>query len=282
MVDLPENSADYPTAVRQIDSGELAVGGDTAKPPNEQLLALASRTAYLKGVSDGHDAAIANLNTAIQGKQNLNGVLTLLSALSSQLDGNGKLPPNQILATDANGDFELIDKSVDGFARVIHQKAVANVAGGLGAQSDWTVVPLNTIVRNIGNIITLSNSTVTIQPGEYLIEGRAFCCGVIRAQSRLRDITNGVTLVQGESVGSTQDTFTAGAGALTLTQASTFCDRLTFNAVTDLRMDLIITHEHQYSASLGVNVFGTNPSLQIPTAQGLNENYSSLVFERVG
>ncbi|NEP10636.1 MAG: hypothetical protein F6K14_10560 [Symploca sp. SIO2C1] len=282
MVDLPESNAAYPPAIRQIGHGELAYGGDNTKPPNEQLLALASRTSYLKGLVDGHDAAIANLNTALNGKQDLNKVLTLLGAIASQLDDNGKLPPDKVLATDANGNFELIDKPVDGFARIIHSLPVGNIAGGLGAENTWTVVPLNTIVRNIGNIITLANSTVTIQPGEYLVEGKAFCCGVIRAQSRLRDITNGVTLVQGDSIGSTQDTFTAGAGTLTLTQVSTFCDRLTFNAQTDMRMDLIITHEHQYSASLGVNVFGTNGSLQVPTAQGLNENYSSLVFERIG
>lgn len=103
MAALPESATNYPAAVRQIDSGEFAVGGDTTKPPNEQFLSLASRTAYLKAQLEGIQIQVQSLLTTLDG-------LTIgqeVQAHSAALDGLAALilQNNQLLGTSGTGNI---------------------------------------------------------------------------------------------------------------------------------------------------------------------------------
>ncbi|NEP10846.1 MAG: hypothetical protein F6K14_11660 [Symploca sp. SIO2C1] len=196
MPNLPEDSATYPAAVRQIDSGELAVGGDITKPPNEQLLALASRTAYLKGVSDGHDAAIANLNTALNGKQNSSATLSAIANLT--------LIANQFIGTDAAGDIAL--KSVPTISVAILQDFKSGF-GGQGDTTGWLKRDLNDKQESGTSFCTLNgDSTFALPAGSYFVFARVPGTMVDKHQARLTNNTDGINYK-----GSSTQTLTAAA-----------------------------------------------------------------------
>ncbi|NEP55982.1 MAG: hypothetical protein F6K31_03025 [Symploca sp. SIO2G7] len=193
MVDLPEDSASYPSAVRQIDSGEFAVGGDTTKPPNEQLLALASRTAYLKGVADGHDTAIANLAS---GKQNSSTTLSAIAGLN--------LIANQFIGTDGAGNIAL--KSVPTISVAILQD-FKSAFGGQGNTTGWLKRDLNDKQETGTSFCTLNgDSTFTLPAGSYLVFARVPGTMVDKHQARLVNNTDGINYK-----GSSTQTLTAAA-----------------------------------------------------------------------
>ncbi len=193
MPNLPEDSASYPDGIRQIDSGELAVGGDTSAPPNEQLLALASRTAYLKGVSDGHDAAIANLSA---GKQNNSATLSAIANLT--------LIANQFIGTDAAGDIAL--KSVPTISVAILQDFKSGF-GGQGDTTGWLKRDLNDKQESGTSFCTLSgDSTFALPAGSYLVWARVPGTMVDKHQARLTNNTDGINYK-----GSSTQTLTAAA-----------------------------------------------------------------------
>ncbi|NEP14530.1 MAG: hypothetical protein F6K14_30900 [Symploca sp. SIO2C1] len=261
------------------DADMVLIPRDTYQAASNVLNAIASLSATPDTVIGRNNTGnIANLT---KGQSN-NQVLTLLSALSSQLDGNGKLPPNKLLATNADGDIELIDKALSspvGFVKVVHRLATASLGGNPLNDKQWSVVPLNTLIHNVGSIIqSFGNNQIVVKPGEYIITGRAFCCGVTRSQARLWDVTNSQTLGTGESMGGSVDTFAPG---LTLTQSSLVSNYVSFSDMTTIRLEVIVTRSHQYGASFGVNVFGDNPSIHVPQDQGQGEYFSSLTIQRV-
>jgi hypothetical protein len=69
-------------------------------------------------------------------------------------------------------------------------------------------------------------------------------------------------------------------GGLTLSQHSIVSGEVTLTANTEIELQAIFTHLHQFSATWGVNVFGSGGT-QVPTTEGTTEQYSSLILERI-
>jgi hypothetical protein len=255
MPNLPENSASYPAAVRQIDSGELAVGGDTSKPPNEQFLALASRTAYLKGVADGHDAAIANLSS---GKQDADSTLDAIANLA--------LVANQFIGTDGNGDIALKSITIPTISVAILQDFKSGF-GGQGNTTGWLKRDLNTKSESGTSFCTLNgDSTFTLPAGSYLIWGRVPGTMVDKHQARLTNNTDAINYK-----GSSTQTLTAAAvsGQSITTDSWVFA---TF-AIADTKTFQI---EHRIYDTI------IDRSLGAEVGTGLGEVYTQVVVVKLG
>lgn len=82
---------------------------------------------------------------------------------------------------------------------IIEDQKAANTPGGTATAGSWFTRVLNTIVTDIYSIVSLSSNQVTLQEGIYWIKGSAPAYFVDRHKTRLRDITNGVTLAVGSS-----------------------------------------------------------------------------------
>ena len=235
----------------------------------------------------------SNYNTVVSRLDGIDTALTGLtigeevqaySAILQQLSGL-TLAANRLLGTSGTGQ---ITQYARGYSRIEHRLAPGNIGGNpTGTVSTWVTVPLNTIARQSGALsgsaIALVGNGISLPAGTYRARGRAYGCGVVRFQSRLRDVTNGNTLSIGESVGSSNDSFVNDAtyGTLTLSQVSNVDDEFTLSATATIELQAIYKKYHQFSASLGVNVFGSGAS-QIAAASGTDEKYSSLILERVG
>lgn len=220
------------------------------------------------------DATVAGLTVG----QEIQGYSAILQAIAGLT-----LKANHLLGVNGAGAIEQFAR---GYARIEHRTAPASLGGNPTATAGtWATVPLNQITRQTAALgaIAMSNNAVILPAGTYQFRGRAYGCGVVRFQSRLRDITNGVTLSVGESHGGARDTFATDAtfGALTLTQISVVEDEITLAAQTLIELQAVYRQYHASSATLGVNVFGAGAS-QIAAVQGTDEKYSSLVINRVG
>jgi len=145
----------------------------------------------------------------------------------------------------------------------------------------WTPIPINKILRKSGylnpdGVAFLSGNRIRIPAGSYKIIGRVFGCGVIRFQSAI-SINNTIVAV-GESIGSSKNAFTAG---LTLCQVSEVSTEVDLSVEGMIALEGIYSHLHEFSASLGVAVFGSDANLQVPILPGAEEIYSSITINRV-
>lgn len=252
MPNLPEDSASYPTAVRQIDSGELATGGDVTKPPNEQLLALASRTAYLKGVADGHDAAIANLST---GKQNTS---TTLSAIA-----NLALIANQFIGTDGAGNIAL--KSVPAISVAILQDFKSSF-GGQGNTTGWLKRDLNNKTESGTSFCTLNgDSTFSLPAGSYLVWARVPGTMVDKHQARLANTTDTI--------------YYKGSSTQTLTAAAVSGQSITTDSWVFATFAIAATKTFQIEHRIYDTIIDRSLGAEVGT--GLGEVYTQIVVVKV-
>jgi len=195
MVDLPESSANYPAAVRQIDSGEFATGGDPTKPPNEQLLTLANRTAFLKAQVDALAAAIKGLTIGeeVQEHSDTLDAIALLNLIADKFIG-----------TDSAGAIAL--KSVPTISVAILQDFKSSFAGE-GNTTDWVKRDLNAQQETGTSFCTLNpDSTFSLPAGNYLVIARVPGTMVDKHQARLVNNTDGINYK-----GSSTQTLTAAA-----------------------------------------------------------------------
>lgn len=202
MADLPENPAVYPAAVRRIDSGEKAFGTDTTKPPNEQLLALASRTAYLKQQLDNIASQITSINTALAGLtigEEVQAFDTSLQAISDFV-----LVANRFFGTD--GSAAITQRVIPAIAVAVLQDNKASF-GGTGNNTNWLTRDLNTIETIGAAFCTLSANAFTLTAGSYLLIARVPATMVDKHQSRLFNVTDNVVA----KVGSSTQTLNAAA-----------------------------------------------------------------------
>lgn len=144
------------------------------------------------------------------------------------------------------------------------------------------IIPLSGISSKQGSLsnvqFSASENKIILPPGTYNIKGRVFGCGVVRFQAAIA--ANGTLIGEGESLGSSKDSFAAG---LTLAQVSEVnIVGTTFTSESEIQLAGIYQHYHEFGASTGVAVFGDS-SVQIPVtkATGSTENYSSLEIIRV-
>ena len=79
-------------------------------------------------------------------------------------------------------------------------KKTAGTSGGSFVEGDWFTRVLNTEVYNtIEGCQLNSNNTITLPRGTYVITGRAPAHRVDGHKTRLRDISNAITLIQGST-----------------------------------------------------------------------------------
>lgn len=222
------------------------------------------------------DNAIAGL-TIGQEVQAYSAILQAIAGLT--------LKANHLLGINALGNIEQFAR---GYARLEHRAAPGSLGGNpTGTAGTWVTVPLNQVTRQTGILSAIAfnagTNAIVLPAGTYRFRGRAYGCGVVRFQSRLRDVTNNQTIAVGESHGGAKDTFATDAtfGALTLTQVSIVEDEFTFAGQTNVELQAVYKQYHASAATLGVNVFGAGAS-QIAVVQGTDEKFSSLVIDRIG
>lgn len=207
MADLPEDNTVYPSGIRQIESNEKAVGGDPTLPPNEQLLALANRTAYL--------------NTTQQTKQDQNANLDQLAGLS--------LVADQLLGTDGAANLILKTLSIPDISIAVLQDNKSAFAG-TGSAFTWQTRDLNNLEEVGTSFCTLSANQFTLTAGSYGVLAFVPATMVDAHQCRLWN-TNGFVTKLGASTqtvtaasisGQSLTTFTRVVAAFSLSASTTF------------------------------------------------------------
>ena len=257
---------------------------------NAEVLALQGNVTTLQGNIATLQGDISTLQGDIGTLQSDIAGLTIggeVQAWSATLDAIAALvlQPDQLISTNGTGAIALTPKKVEGFAKIEHQLN-ASLFGGtpLGTKGTWITVPLNQVTTASGHLgsITLSAGRITVPAGTYIIEGRAFGCGVVRFKSRIYNVTSGQELIKGESTGASHDTFVNDAtyGSLSLSQVSVVKGRITLAVSSQLELQTICKDFHAFDASLGVKIWGAGIA-EITVQAASKENYSSLTLQKV-
>jgi hypothetical protein len=84
------------------------------------------------------------------------------------------------------------------YAYLRHEEAANTVSGGF-TQGAWRTRPLNVEVFDTANIVTLAANQFTLIAGTYLVVARSPGYNVNRHKTRLRNITDGTTVVIGSN-----------------------------------------------------------------------------------
>lgn len=90
------------------------------------------------------------------------------------------------------------DRLAPDYAIFVDQKS-KGVGGGQSIAGSWQKRSLNTVAASMGSSITLSNSTITLQPGTYLVEGDAPAFGIGRTCAAVRKGGTTTIVIQGTS-----------------------------------------------------------------------------------
>lgn len=80
---------------------------------------------------------------------------------------------------------------------LIHDEKPSNTAGGTYTAGAFRTRDLNTIVEDSGGIISLSANQITLEDGEYRIRAKVPGTSLNRLTSRLQNITDAVTELDG-------------------------------------------------------------------------------------
>lgn len=136
--------------------------------------------------------------------------------------GAGNASLGRALETTSGAGFVLalisphVTNTVD-FVIVQDQKPSGTNGGNLTA-SAWTTHVLNTEVVDTGGLASIASNQVTLQPGKWAAEWMMASGGNVAAtRTRLRNVTNGITL--GQSANG-QNTFYGGVAEFVLTAAA--------------------------------------------------------------
>ena len=107
---------------------------------------------------------------------------------------------------------------------VIADVKAYNINGGTFTQEAWQTRDLNTELDDPENIVTIASNQFTLQAGTYLVEWSAPAYNVTRHSTRLQNITDSTTDMQGTADYSNADVSnkSIGAGILTLLSAKAF------------------------------------------------------------
>jgi hypothetical protein len=115
------------------------------------------------------------------------------------------------------------------FARsvaIIADVKAYNANGGTFTQDAWQTRDLNTELSDPENIVTITSNQFTLQAGTYLVEWSAPVYDVNQNTSRLQNITDSTTDVEGTSVYTSGVDDVAntsiGAGVITIAPAKVF------------------------------------------------------------
>lgn len=141
-----------------------------------------------------------------------------------------------------------------------HQGA-NTTGGGTFSGGAYRTRPLNTTIKNDG-FAALASNQVTLQPGRYVVVAEAAVYGVANNNLRLRDVTNGVTLI----IGSVNSNYAAYDGMGQTVLSGEF--ELTVEAALEL--------QHYCSTTQADTGFGWYNSGET------TEVYASITFVKVG
>ena len=129
------------------------------------------------------------------------------------------------MATVIRGDDNFDTAFAKSVAIIADVKAY-NVAGGTFTQDVWQTRDMNTELDDPENIVTIASNQFTLQAGTYLVEWSAPAQECARHTSRLQNITDSTTDVEGTTLytgpsyqGSSN---TLGAGIVTLVSSKVF------------------------------------------------------------
>lgn len=270
MANLPEDPAVYPAGVRRIETGEKAFGTDATKPPNEQFLTLASRTAFLKAQLDAIAAQIAGLNTQISEINTALNGLTIgeeVQAFDPILQAIAAIPSpwvaNNLLGTD--GLSNVVIRAIPSVAVAILQDNKASFAG-TGNSTAWLTRDLNTIEAIGASFCTLSLNVFTLPAGSYLLIARVPATMVDKHQARLYNVTDGVVAKVGSS---TQTLDAAAVSGQSFITDSWVITAFTLSSSKQMRI------EHRIYATI------VDRSLGAECSTGLGEVYTQVAIVKI-
>lgn len=95
-----------------------------------------------------------------------------------------------------------IDSATTAFANtpvIVEDQKAAATSGGTFTSGAWRTRDLNTIVSDRGSLASLSSNQVTLSPGKYYVRASAPGFEVGVNQLRLRNITDGTTMLTGQN-----------------------------------------------------------------------------------
>lgn len=122
----------------------------------------------------------------------------------------GELVTAALLNTELRDRMEYLEAllAVNGYIKLEDQQT-SGTNGGTLTSGSWQTRVLNTEVSDTGNDCSLSSNQATLSAGTYLVRGVAPAGPVGHHQLRLRNVTDGTTLLTGIS---TQSTAAANSG----------------------------------------------------------------------
>ncbi len=289
MVDLPESSGTYPSGIRQIDSGETAFGGDTTKPPNEQLLALASRTAFLKAQLDAIQTEIDGLTIGeeVQAHSSVLDALAALAADASVLIGRDgtaavvNIPQSTFQASNSNLDAlaglslvanKLLGTNGAGALALLNKVSVAVLQdykasfAGTGSTGSWLKRDLNNIEEAGQSFCSLNgDSTFDLNAGGYLLIARVPATMVDKHQARLFNVTD--------------NSFFKGSSTQTLNAAAVSGQSITTDSWVFAAFSETSTKKFQIEQRIYDTI--TDRSLGAEVGTGLGEVYTQVVIVKL-
>lgn len=119
------------------------------------------------------------------------------------------------------------------YACVRDQKASGTVGGSYNPANAWQRRDLNTEVADTADLVAVAANQITLQPGSYRVEARAAFQYTGASRIRLQDVTNGVTLVLGDSGGDN-----LGGGGYTVSGTLPLSGRFTLAAQATLELQM--------------------------------------------
>lgn len=271
---VTSNSFDNVRQLEQSDSNAAA----TFNTSNQQL---ANRTAFLRQRVDSLTAQLATAQGQVTALANIinglviGGTVQGYSPILQEIAGLSKVA-SRVLGTDASGNFTYLPFSniLQGVEFIdFEERFNSGTNAGAGVANQWIKRNLNTVLANQGNRATLGTGQnagqITLQAGRYRCYGFASAAGVDGFTTRLRNTTDGSTLVIGSSGNAIK-----GAGALqdTINLLSVMRGGFTLSAQKVLEFQCTSQQLHSTAAV----------SWGIAAGRGQSEVYAGLYLERFG
>ncbi len=159
----------------------------------------------------------------------------------------------QVLRTNAGATaFESATLSLGGDILIVAEQQASGASGATATAGSWQTKVLNTEIYDSASLGTLSSNVISLVAGTYRVFGSTEFFSCNNSQSRLRNTSDSVTLVNGSS------NYGASSGS-----TSTLFGRFTIAATKNIELQYFVA---------------TNGPLGQPTTSAEVETYSKLIF----
>jgi len=156
-----------------------------------------------------------------------------------------------------NGDLDLLDSIITGYIKISDVKT-SGTSGGTFNAGAWQTRDLNTTDSDVNNLSALAGNQITLEPGTYVAYITCPAWTVNGNQSRLRDVTNSVTVLLG-----------------TNEQGVNSTSRSVISGLFTISSQTVFEVQHRCQSSKAFNGFGFALSWA-------NEVYTSAEFRKIG